>query len=102
MLKYSKETLKKLEKLFKAFAYKIRYEKGQFQSGYCLVKQQNVIVINKFFTLEVRINTLLEILQTIELDHEQLELEEELALFWEIVQKEIKPVETAQVESISK
>ncbi len=95
MLKYNEATLKKIEELFKQFQYKLRYEKGQFQAGYCLVKSQKVIVINKFYTTEVRINTLLEILQeAIDIEQEQPELPESLQTFWEELKKEIKPVNT--------
>jgi len=72
MLKYTKHTLKKLEALFSELEYTIRYEKGNFQSGYCMVENQRVAVINKFFDTEGRINTLLEILDALELDREQL------------------------------
>ncbi len=58
MIKLNDTTLKKTEELFKQLHYKVRYEKGQFQSGYCLVKSQKVIVINKFYTTEARINCL--------------------------------------------
>ena len=94
MLKPTEATLKKLEDLFKQFQYKVRYEKGQFQAGYCLVKSQKVIVINKFYTTDVRINTLLEILLEVEVDESTLELNEAQTAFWEEVKKEITPIET--------
>lgn len=65
MLKYTKSNLAKLEHLFNEQEYTIRYEKGNFQSGYCIVKTKKVIVINKFFDTEARINCLLDILSTI-------------------------------------
>lgn len=72
MLKYTKHTLKKLEALFSELEYTIRYEKGNFQSGYCMVENQRVVVINKFFDIEGRINTLLEILDSLDLEAEHL------------------------------
>lgn len=60
--------LKKLEDLFKELAYTVRYEKGNFQSGYCLVEHRNVVVVNKFFDTEGRINTLIDILLNLEVD----------------------------------
>jgi hypothetical protein len=63
MLKYTTTTLKKLEELFEEIEYEIRYEKGSFQSGYCLVENRKIAVINKFFDTEARINALLDILQ---------------------------------------
>lgn len=72
MLKLNDSTLKKIEELFKVLEYKIRFEKGQFQSGYCLVKSQKMIVVNKFFTTEARINCLAEILTEVEIEKETL------------------------------
>lgn len=58
----SKHFLKKMETLAKELGYKVRYEKGNFQSGYCLVEHQRVAIVNKFFDTEGRINVLLDIL----------------------------------------
>lgn len=66
--KYSTYALKKLETLFEELDYSVLYEKGNFQSGYCIVEQRRVVVVNKFFETEGRINTLLEILGQIEVD----------------------------------
>jgi len=66
MFKYTKHTLKKIETLFSEMAYTIRYEKGNFNSGYCIVENRKIAVINKFFDTEGRINCLLEIFQFVE------------------------------------
>jgi len=66
MFKYTKYSLKKLETLFEEIDYTIRYEKGNFQSGYCIVEDRKIAVINKFFDTESRINILLEILGNVE------------------------------------
>lgn len=67
-LRYSKTTLDKLEQLFKEQLYTVRYEKGNFNSGYCLVEQKKMAVVNKFYDIEGRINILLDILFTISID----------------------------------
>jgi hypothetical protein len=72
MYKYTKYFLAKMEHLFEELGYEIRYERGSFQSGYCIVRQQRVAVINKFFDTEARINTLLEILDTLDVTRETL------------------------------
>ena len=41
--KYSNHTLKKIENLFKEADYIVRYEKGRFNSGYCILENKNVI-----------------------------------------------------------
>lgn len=66
MFKYTKHTLKKIETLFSEIKYTIRYEKGNFNSGYCIVENRKMAVINKFFDTEGRINCLLEIFQSME------------------------------------
>lgn len=72
MFKYNATTLKKLEELFKEAGFTIRYEKGHFQSGYCLLEDRKVIVVNRYYTTEARINTLLELLSRVEIDRNQL------------------------------
>ena len=67
-MKYTRTTLQKVEKIFKEHGYVIRYEKGNFQSGYAIVESKKIVVINKFFDVEGRITTLLDILHSIELD----------------------------------
>ena len=45
--------------------YKVRYEKGNFKSGYCILETKKVVVINKFTPLESRINSLTEIISNL-------------------------------------
>jgi len=71
-LKYTKTTLSKLEQIFKEADYKVRYEKGQFKSGYCLIYQKKIIVINKFFDVKGRIDSLLDILGEVKISIEEL------------------------------
>jgi hypothetical protein len=73
--KYTPNTLKKLEELFEEARYIIRYEKGHFNSGYCILEERRVVVINKFFNVEGRINALVEILQNIKVEEEELSSE---------------------------
>ncbi len=80
MFKYTKNNLKKLEELFKEIGYTVRYERGNFQSGYCIVEHKKIAVINKFFDAEARINSLLEILNSIEVD--AAELQDKTAAFY--------------------
>ena len=62
MLPYTKTTKEKLEKILELSGFKVRYEKGSFQSGYCVVHDQKVVVINKFFDMTGRIDALVEVL----------------------------------------
>ena len=71
-MKYTKTTLSKLEQLIKEINYVLRYEKGNFNSGYCIVENNKIIIVNKFFDTETRINVLIDIISTLELDETKL------------------------------
>jgi len=70
--KYTANTLKKLEQLFEEVRYIIRYEKGNFNSGYCILEERRVVVINRFLNVEGRINALVEILPGITVNEAEL------------------------------
>lgn len=69
--------LKKLEQLLESLGYKIIYEKGTFQSGYCLVNERKMIVMNKFYKTDMRISSLLKILAELQPKLEQIEEEQQ-------------------------
>ena len=70
-LKINPATLTRIEKMIEEVGYILRYERGTFQSGYCVLEQKKVVVLNKFLQTEGRINTLIDILPilTIEPTH---------------------------------
>jgi hypothetical protein len=61
-MKYNQTTLDKIEKVLDEAGYVVRYERGNFQSGYCILESKKVVVLNKFLQLEGRINTLVDII----------------------------------------
>ncbi len=67
MMKYTRNNLKKIEQYLADHDYKLIYEKGHFKSGYCIVNDSNIIVVNKFFDVEGRINVLQEIIPQLDL-----------------------------------
>ena len=71
-MKYTQHTLDKLEELLAEVSYVIRYERGTFQSGYCILEQKKVVVLNKFLQMEGRINALLDIIPKVAGDPENL------------------------------
>jgi hypothetical protein len=71
-MKYTLASLEKIEKLLHETGYVIRYERGNFQSGYCILEEKKVLVLNKFLALEGRINTLIDILPQLRLETESL------------------------------
>lgn len=74
-MKYNQHTLDKIEKIAEENGYVIRYERGTFQSGYCILQARKVIVINKFFQTEGRINTLVDLMPQLEINFDALTLE---------------------------
>lgn len=87
--KYNQTTLTLLESIFKENQYIIRYEKGRFQSGYCILEDKRVAVVNKFFETEARINALIDILQQIEMDVTLLD-EKQMKLFEQLAQQKLE------------
>ena len=71
-MKYTQHTLDKLEELLAEVSYVIRYERGTFQSGYCILEQKKVVVLNKFLQMDGRINALLDIIPKVAGDPENL------------------------------
>lgn len=64
-MKYNQGTLNKIEKILEEGQYLVRYERGTFQSGYCILEAKKVVVLNKFLNVEGRINTLIDLLPKI-------------------------------------
>lgn len=63
MIKYTNQFLLKIEEMIGESDYILRYEKGNFKSGYCVLKEQKIMIVNKFYTTEGKINALLDILK---------------------------------------
>lgn len=88
MIKYTKAFLGRLEEIFTETDYILRYEKGQFKSGFCLLKDTRVAVINNYLPLEGKINSVVEILREIPLDPKTLS-EKNRKLYLELMQTRI-------------
>jgi len=71
-MKYTQSTIEKLEKILDETNYVLRYERGSFQSGYCILEEKKVVVLNKFLQLEGRINTLIDLIPQLSIDPETL------------------------------
>ncbi len=74
-MKYTQHTLDKVERIAEESGYVIRYERGNFQSGYCILQSKKVIVLNKFLQTEGRINTMIELMPQLEINFDALTLE---------------------------
>ena len=88
-IKYSKHFLNKLEDLMAETDYILRYEKGNFKSGYCILRDTRVAIVNKYYSLEGKINCLVDIIKSIEVDSSSLN-EKNQKLFRELSQIELK------------
>ena len=71
-MKYTQTTLDKLESMVEEAGYILRYERGTFQSGYCILEDKKVVVLNKFLQLEGRINTLIDLIPQLKIEEEAL------------------------------
>ena len=80
-LSYTQHTLEKLELLLKALEYKVRYEKGNFKTGACLLENSKVVVVNKFSNVESKINSLAELIQKIQADENLLDEKQKQFLY---------------------
>lgn len=85
-MKYTQTTLDKLGNILEETGYVVRYERGTFQSGWCLLEARKIVVLNKFLSIEGRINTLMEIIPQLEVDYDRLTLESQ-KLYEEVVRK---------------
>jgi len=71
-MKYTQTTLNKLEKVIEESGYILRFERGTFQSGFCILEDKKVVVLNKFLQLEGKINTLIDLIGQLKIDAETL------------------------------
>ena len=71
-MKFTQTTLDKIERILDETEYIVRYERGNFQSGYCILEERKVVVLNKFLQLEGRISTLIDIIPQLNIQPELL------------------------------
>lgn len=73
MLTITNHTLEKLELLLKTTGYRVRYEKGNFKTGACLLLNSKIIVVNKFSGLESKILAITELVRDLDMDYSLLD-----------------------------
>lgn len=91
MIKYNKAFVEKLERILVESDYFVRYERGNFQSGWCLLEQKRIVVLNKFLNEEGRVNTLLELIPHLNIDFDKLTLDAQK--LYTYVLEQVKTVE---------
>ena len=85
-IRFNVSTLDKIEKIIEESGYVLRYERGTFQSGYCILESKKVVVLNKFLQTEGRINTLIDLLSELDIQPDHLS-QESRKLYEEILGK---------------
>lgn len=85
-MKYTQSNLDKLEAIPEQAGYILRYERGTFQSGYCILEQKKVVVLNKFLQTEGRINTLIDLIPQLAINIDLL-TDESQKLYQNIITK---------------
>ncbi|MEY4336912.1 MAG: hypothetical protein RLZZ45_1831 [Bacteroidota bacterium] len=85
-LRFTPSTLEKIEKIISEAGYILRYERGTFQSGYCILESKKVVVLNKFLQTEGRINTLIDLLSVLQIEPDHISIESR-KLFEELTTK---------------
>ena len=85
-MKYTQTSLDKLEAIPEQSGYVLRYERGTFQSGYCILEERKVVVLNKFLQTEGRINTLIDLIPQLEINTELL-TDDSKKLYLDIISK---------------
>ncbi|TZF84998.1 hypothetical protein FW774_08510 [Pedobacter sp. BS3] len=78
---YTTHTLDKLENLLGALQYKVRYEKGNFKTGACMLENSRIIVVNKFSNLESRIIALVELIRQLNINDAGLDEKQKQFLY---------------------
>ena len=71
-MKYNQVTSDKIESVLEEAGYVVRFERGTFQSGYCILQEKRVVVLNKFLNVEGRINTLIELMPQLDIHFDSL------------------------------
>jgi len=85
LISFTQHNLGKLEDLFNDLGYKLRYEKGSFRTGACLIQSNKVVMVNKFSNLEVRIQSLIQLLKELAVD--ETLLDDKKKEFYKIIKK---------------
>ena len=70
-IKLTKQFQNKLESILISQDSQVRFEKGNFKSGYCIINKNKIVIINKYFTIEGKINSLIEIINKINIQEKK-------------------------------
>lgn len=93
-IRFTPSTLEKIERVISEAGYILRYERGTFQSGYCILESKKVVVLNKFLQTEGRINTLIDLMSVLMIESDHLSAESK-KMYEEVMARPELSAETA-------
>ncbi|BDD05036.1 hypothetical protein HNQ88_002075 [Aureibacter tunicatorum] len=76
----NKSNLSKLENILSKVGFKIRYEKGNFKSGFCLLNKNKIVILNKYISIPNQFEILKNLFQNNNISKDNLSEEEILFL----------------------
>ncbi len=88
-LPITNHTLEKLENLLKELGYKVRYEKGNFKTGSCVMEASKMVMVNKFSNLESRIGALAQMIKGLAIDDNLLS-DKQKTFYYSLKQTELQ------------
>ncbi|TAD86548.1 MAG: hypothetical protein EAY75_07985 [Bacteroidetes bacterium] len=91
MSKSINTTLQRLERILTEAGYIIRFERGTFQSGYCILEQKKVVVLNKFLDVDGRITTLQDLIPNLQVNVDALTHDSQKLYFTVVKQRSETP-----------
>jgi hypothetical protein len=86
-MRHTKRLQEKLEDLLRTAGYSVRYERGKFRGGACLLDHERVVVINKFTPPDGRVGQLAEMAAAA--DYSQVQLTPQQRQFVKQLQREL-------------
>ena len=60
--------LEELRETVEALGYKIRYERGDFSGGSCILREERLLVVNRKYTIERKISVIARALSELGVD----------------------------------
>lgn len=80
------KNVEKLEEMINNSNYILRYEKGNFKSGWCLLDEKRIVILNKFLQMEDRQQILMDLIPQLDILFDNLTFENQ-QLYNSIIKK---------------
>ncbi len=75
-MKITKKLGERLEQLLEVMGYEVRHGRGNFRGGVCLLDEQRLVVLNQYYPLESRIQSLIDLVVELPADEAPLSPEQ--------------------------